>query len=76
MKLLTSIVCACNHTKSVSLNNQKCMTQTNLISLHPNEYTQGLRSYPFAVNLDRFAGIRNTFCDISYKVCVPNKIED
>ena len=52
------------------------MTQTNLINLHPNEYTQGLRSYPFAVNLDRFAGIRNTFCDISYKVCVPNKIED
>ena len=35
--LLTSIVNASNHTKCVSLNNQQCMTQPNLINLLPNE---------------------------------------
>ena len=38
--LLTSIVNASKHTKSVSLSNQKCMTQPTLINLHPNECTQ------------------------------------
>ena len=28
------------------------MIQPTLINLHPNEYTQGLHYYPFAVNLD------------------------
>ena len=27
--------------KCVSLINQKCMTQSTLINLHPNEYSQG-----------------------------------
>ena len=36
-RLLTSIVNASNHTKCVSLNNQQCMTQPNLINLLPNE---------------------------------------
>ena len=35
--LLTSIVNTSNHTKSMSLSNQKRMTQPNLIKLHPNE---------------------------------------
>ena len=38
--LLTSAVNASNHTKCVSLNNQKCMTQPTLINLHSNEYSQ------------------------------------
>ena len=57
--LSTSIVSASNHTKCVPLSNQKCMTQPTLSSLHPNEYSQELRYYPFAVNLDRCAGSCN-----------------
>lgn len=35
-RLLTSIVFnASNHTKCVSSSNQKCITQLNLIGLHP-----------------------------------------
>ena len=44
--LLTSIVSASNHTKSVSLSNQKCMNQPTLINLHLNEYIQELRYFP------------------------------
>ena len=35
--LLTSIVSASNHTKYVSVSNQKFMTQPILINLYPNE---------------------------------------
>ena len=38
--LLTDIVSTSNHTKCMLLSNQKCMTQNNLINLHPNEYSQ------------------------------------
>ena len=61
--LLTSIVSASNHTKSVSLSNQKCMNQPTLINLHLNEYSQELRYYPFAVNLDTRLGSYNTLVD-------------
>ena len=74
--LLISIANASNHTKCVSLNNQKCMTQPTLIDLHPNEYSQGFYYYLFAVILAKFSGICNTFNDLSDKVCVPNKTED
>ena len=74
--LLTSIVNASNHTKRVSLSNQQCSTQPTLINLQPNEYTQGLRYYPFAVNLDRCTGNCNTLNDLSNRICVANKIED
>ena len=37
--LLTSIVSDSSHTKYISLNNQKCMPQPTLISLHPNKYS-------------------------------------
>ena len=67
--LLASIVNASNHTKYVSLSNQKCATLPTSINLHPNEYTQGLLYYSFVVNLDRSVGNCNTL----NKVCVPNK---
>ena len=51
--LLPSIVNASNHTKCVSLSNQKCGIQSTLINLHPNEYNQEFHYYPFSVKLDR-----------------------
>ena len=50
--------------------------QATFINLHPNEYTQGLHYYPFAVNLDRCVRSCNTLNDLSNNVCVPNKTED
>ena len=38
-----------------SLSSQRCMTQSTLINFHPNEYSQELHYYPFAVKLDRCA---------------------
>ena len=38
--LLSNIVNGSNHTKCVSLSNQKCMIQSTLINLRPNEYSQ------------------------------------
>ena len=73
MGLLISIVNASNHTKCVSLSNQKCMTQPNLINLHPNGYSQEFHYYPFAVKLDRCVGSCNSLNDLSNKVYVPNK---
>ena len=52
------------------------MIQPTLINLHPNEYSQEFRYYPFAVKLDRCVESCNTFDDLSNKVCVPNKTED
>ena len=74
--LLTSIVNASNHTKCVSLSNQKCVIQPTLINLHPNEYSQQFYYYPFAVKSDRCTESRNTLNDLSNKVGVPNKTED
>ena len=47
--LLTGLVNGFNHTKCLSLRNQKCMIQLTLINLHPNEYSQEFHYYPFAV---------------------------
>ena len=74
--LLTSIINASNHTKYVSLSNQNYETQPTLINLHPNEYSQKLHYYPFAVNLDKYVGSCNTLNDLSNKACVQNKTED
>ena len=74
--LLTGIVSTSNHTKCVSLSNQKFVIQLTLINLHPNEYSQEFHCYPFVVKLDRFIESCNTLNDLSNKVCVPNKIED
>ena len=49
--LLTSQVSTSNHTKCVSLSNQKYEIKPTLIKLHPNEYSQELHNYPFAVKL-------------------------
>ena len=65
-----------DHVKCISLNSQQCVIQPNLINLHPNEHSQELRYYPFAVNLDRCMGSCNALQDISSKLCVPNKTED
>ena len=65
--LLTGIVSASNHTKYVSLSNQKCMTQPTLIDLHPNECSQEFHYYTFAVKLDRCVGSCNTLNDLSNK---------
>ena len=67
--LLTSILSASNHTKCVSLSNQKCMIQPILINLHPNEYSQELHYYPFVVKSDRCAGSCNTLNESSNRVC-------
>ena len=61
--LLTSIVNASNHTKCVSLSNQKCMNRRSLINLHPNEYSQELHYYSIAVKLDRCVGSCDTLND-------------
>ena len=49
------------------------MIQTALINLHPNEYTQGIRYCPFAVNLDRCKGSCNILNNLSNRMCVPKK---
>ena len=73
--LLTGLVNASNHTKCMSLSDQKCMTQSTLINLHPSEYSQELHYYPFAVNLDRCVESCNIINDLSNELCVPNKTE-
>ena len=42
----------------------------------PNEYSQELHYYPFAVKVDRYVGSCNTLNDLSNKACVPNKRQD
>ena len=76
MALLISITSASNHTKCISLSNQKCIIQPTLINLHSNKYSQEFHYYPFAVKLNRCVGSCNTLNDLSNKVCFPNKRED
>ena len=71
IKLLTS---PSNHTKCVSLSNQKCMIQPTLINLHPDEYTQELHYYPFSVKLNRCVGTCNTLNDLSNMFQIKLKI--
>ena len=49
MGLLASVLSASSHIKYVPLSNQKSTTQPTIIDLHPNEYTQWLCYYPFAL---------------------------
>ena len=71
-----SMVNSSNHTKCVSLSNQKCEIQPTLINLHPNEYSQELHYYPFGIKLDKCVRCCNTLNELSNKVYVPNKTED
>ena len=43
--LSTDLVNGSNHTKCVSLRNQKRIIQPNLINLHPIEYSQDFHYY-------------------------------
>ena len=52
MGLLISVVNVSNHTKCISLKNQKCMIQLTFINLQPSEYSQEFHYYPIAVKLD------------------------
>ena len=74
--LLTIIVSASNHTKCVSLNNQKGMTQTTFVNLQRLEYSQELCYYSFEDNLERCVRSFNTLDGLSRRVCVPNETED
>ena len=74
--MLTSIVNASNHRKYLSLSDQKCTAQSTLINLDPNEYSQGLCYYPFAVNLDRCVGSCYTLNNLFDKISVANKAKD
>ena len=49
--LLNSIVNASNHTKCVSLSNQKCEIQPTVINLHPNECSQDTTVNYTTINL-------------------------
>ena len=48
--LLSNIVNGSNHTKCVSLNNEKCMIQPTLVNLHPNETVKNFATIPFQLN--------------------------
>ena len=74
--VLSNIVNGSNHTKCISLGNQKCMIQPTLINSHPNKYIQEFYFYPFAAKLDRCTGSCYTLNDLSKKVCAPNKTKD
>ena len=74
--LLSNIVNGCNHTKCISLSNQKGIIQPAVINLQSNECSQDLYYYSFAVKLDRCVGSCNSLNDLSNKACVPNKTED
>ena len=73
MVLLSNVVNASNHLKSVSLSIQKCEIQPTLINLHPNEYSQEFHYYHVLVKLDRCFGSYNTLNDLSNKACIPIK---
>ena len=74
--LFISIAKLSNHTKCVSLRNQKCTIKPTLINSHPNEYSQEFPYCPFAIKLDRCVGSCNTLNDLSNKICLPKKTED
>ena len=76
IRLLTGLVNGSNHTKCVSLRNQKYMAQPTLINLHPNLYSQEFHYYSFSIKLDRCVRSCNIINDLSNKACIPNKTED
>ena len=68
MGLLISIANASNHTKCVSLSNQKCVIQPTLIYLHPNKYSQEFHYYSFAFKLDRCVESCNTLIKYVFQI--------
>ena len=73
---VVSIANTPGHKTCISLNNQQSMTQATLINLHPNEYIEGLRYYPFALNLDRCMGSCSTPNGLSNRICASNETAD
>ena len=71
---LTSLVNGSNHSKCVSLRNQKCVAQSTLINLHPNEYSREFHYYPFAIKLNRCVGIHLMICLKKYVLQTKQKI--
>ena len=74
--LISNIANASNHTKCISLSNQKCVTQRTPIDLNSNEYCQKFHYYPFSVKLNSCVGNCGTLNDLSNKLCVPNKTDE
>ena len=68
--LLTGTVNASNHKECVLFGNQKCEIEPTLINLQPNEYSQELHYYPFALKLDRCVASCNTLNDLANEKCV------
>ena len=56
-------------TKSMSLNNEPCITRAFLIDLNFVD----LEYYSFMISLDKCNGIFNSVDDLSTKKCVPSK---
>ena len=65
--ILTGLVSASNHTKYVSLSNQKCEIQPAFINLHPNKYSQEFQCYPSTVKLDKCVVSCNTLNNLLLK---------
>ena len=65
--LLTGLVSASNHTKYVSLSNQKCEIQPVFINSHPNKYSQEFQCYPSTVKLDKCVVSCNTLNNLLLK---------
>ena len=65
-----------NHTKCISLSNQKCEIKPTFINLHPNEYSQEFHYCPFTVKLHKCVGSCNTLNGLSNKAYVLKKTED
>ena len=76
IRFLIGLFNASNHTKCMSLSNQKYKIQPTLINLHLNEYSQEFWYYLFAIKLDRCVASFSTLNDLSNKVRVPNKTKD
>ena len=76
MGLLINVFNASNHTKCVSLSNQKCQIEPTFVNLNPNEYSQKFHYYPIVVKLDQCVGSCNTLNDLSNKECVSNKTDN
>ena len=75
--LLTNIIVnVSNHTKCISLDNQKCEIQPTALNLHPSEYSQEFHHYPFRVKLGRCVGSFNTLNDylVKYVFQIKQKI--
>ena len=74
--LLSAIVNESNHTKCVSLSNQKYAIQPALINIYHNKCSREFHYYPFVVKLNTCVGSCNSLNDLFNKINVPNKTED